>query len=252
MPPSDPVLTIDSLTKKFRRLVAVDDVSFRIEPGEFVGLIGPNGAGKSTTMGCIAGTVAADEGTVTIADTEVVAEPVAARQNLGYVPQHLTLLDYLTGQEYLDFLADLRELNDDERTRDIDELMELTELDDARDTIIKEYSGGMLRKLALAAALIGSPKLLVLDESFVGLDPESTHRVRRRLVDHCKSGGAVLLSSHILDMLESICTRFLILHEGKLVRDLDDGELHEMKDQGVIDNLTDLYLDVTGKALEAV
>ncbi len=247
--PTDPVLHIDGLTKQFRRTVAVDDLDLRIEAGEFVGLIGPNGAGKSTTMGCIAGTVAADEGTVTIDGVEVADEPVAARRNLGFVPQHLRLLDYLTGEEYLHFLADLRELDDDERSRQIEELLTMTELDDSRDAIIREYSGGMLRKLSLAAALVGPPPLLVLDESFVGLDPESTYRLRQKLEDHCNDGGAILLSSHILEMLESLCDRFVVLHEGRLVRDVDAGEFAEMQAAGDVDNLTDLYLRATGKEI---
>ena len=242
-----PVLQIDGLTKKYRRLVAVDDLHLMIEPGEFVGLIGPNGAGKSTTMGCIAGTVAADKGTVSIDGVEVKEEPVNARRHLGFVPQHLTLLDYLTGLEYLHFVADLRELDTKRRDSDVDDLLAITELDDHRDTIIHEYSGGMIRKLALAAALVGAPRLLVLDESFVGLDPESTHRLRRRLQAHCDDGGAILLSSHILDMLEPLCDRFVFLNEGKLVRDLESREFDALRDDDKYENLTELYLEITGK-----
>lgn len=242
-----PVLHIRNLTKQYRRLIAVDDLTLAIAPGEFVGLLGPNGAGKSTTMGCIAGTVAADEGTVSIDGVEVSEDPVGARRQLGFVPQHLTLLDYLTGLEYLHFVADLRDLDEDERDAEIDELMLITELDDHRDTIIREYSGGMLRKLALASALIGGPKLLVLDESFVGLDPESTFRLRKKLLKHCEDGGSILLSSHILDMLEPLCDRFVILSEGNLVRDLTSDEFAQLLDAGKIEDLTDLYLETTGK-----
>lgn len=249
----DPILHIDALTKRYRRLVAVDDVSLTVGAGEFVGLIGPNGAGKSTTMGCIAGTVAPDEGTVVVGGVEVSDSPVDARRHLGFVPQHLTLLDYLTGLEYLQFVADLRGLDEQRRTRDIDELIDITELDDHRDTIIREYSGGMLRKLALAAALVGSPRLLVLDESFVGLDPESTHRLRQKLEAHCADGGAIVLSSHILDMLQPLCDRFVILDEGRLARDVHRPEFTELLDTGEITDLTDLYLQTTGKkeALQA-
>ena len=242
------ILSLQGLTKRYRRLVAVDDLSLTIEAGQFVGLIGPNGAGKSTTMGCIAGTVAPDEGSVSIAGVDVVAEPVKARQNLGFVPQHLTLLDYLTGLEYLDFVADLREMADHERQSEIDELLKITELEDQRHVIIREYSGGMLRKLALAAALLGAPPLLVLDESFVGLDPESTYRIRARLEAHCKDGGAILLSSHILDMLEPLCDRFVILSDGKLARDLTQSEFRALRDAGEVRDLTELYLQTTGKA----
>ena len=248
MSTTDAILDIDGLTKRYRSLVAVDDIHIEIPPGQFVALIGPNGAGKSTLMGCMAGTVSADEGTVHIDGVEVTDDPVEARRRLGYVPQHLTLLDYLTGEEYLDFVADLRELDRQQRDAEIDELLALTELEESRDAILREYSGGMLRKLALSAALIGAPKLLVLDESFVGLDPESTHRIRHKLKEHCERGGSILLSSHILDMLEPMCDRFLILDEGTLARDIDRAELDELRQSKRVDNLTDLYLQTTGKA----
>ena len=241
------ILTISELTKRYRKLVAVSDLSLTIEAGEFVGLIGPNGAGKSTTMGCIAGTVAPDEGSLLIADVDVVEDPVAARANLGFVPQHLKLLDYLTGLEYLHFVADLRELDHARRDEEVEELLAITELHDHRHTVLHEYSGGMLRKLALASALIGAPGLLVLDESFVGLDPESTHRIKRRLKAHCQNGGAILLSSHILDMLQPLCDRFVFLVDGALARDLSSDELHQLIASGDIEDLTDLYLDITGK-----
>ena len=241
-------LEITSLTKKYRRLVAVDDVSLRVEPGEFVGFIGPNGAGKSSTMGCVAGIIAPDEGTVPIQGVDVEKDPVSARMRLGFVPQHLTLLDYLTGLEYLHFICDLREIEESRREEEIEDLLAITELQDARHTIVREYSGGMIRKLALAAALLGDPALLVLDESFVGLDPESTYRLRKRLEQHCAQGGAILLSSHILDMLENLCDRFVILNEGQIVRDITGDELAALRERGEIENLTELYLEVTGKA----
>lgn len=244
----EPALQITSMTKRYRRLVAVDSMDLVVEAGEFVGFIGPNGAGKSSTMGCIAGVIAPDEGTVEIQGIDVSTSPVEARKRLGFVPQHLTLLDYLTGLEYLHFVADLRELSTEERDAEIDELLVITELEGARDTIIREYSGGMIRKMALAAALLGKPPLLVLDESFVGLDPESTYRLRRRLEEHCKSGGSIILSSHILDMLEPLCDRYVIINQGKIVGDYNRQELAKMKEDGQVENLTELYLEVTGKA----
>ena len=244
----EPALQISSLTKRYRSLVAVNSVNLTVEAGEFIGFIGPNGAGKSSTMGCIAGILAPDEGSVSINGVDVTDSPVEARMHLGFVPQHLTLLDYLTGLEYLHFVAELRSIDTATRDREIDELLELTELNDARDTVLKEYSGGMLRKLALSSALLGKPALLVLDESFVGLDPESTYRLRRRLQRHCQEGGAILLSSHILDMLEPICTRFVFLNKGEIVRDLTSPEFQESRHRGEFQDLTELYLQVTGKA----
>lgn len=248
MTDATPILQLQGLTKRYRRLVAVNELDLTIEAGQFVGLIGPNGAGKSTTMGCIAGTVAPDEGTVLIDGVDVVEAPVQARQKLGYVPQHLTLLDYLTGLEYLDFIADLRGLTRQDRAAEIDELLAITELDDQRHVIIREFSGGMLRKLALAAALLGAPPFLVLDESFVGLDPESTYRIRARLEQHCQQGGAILLSSHILDMLQPLCDRFIILHDGEVARDISKDEFDALCQADEVADLTELYLQTTGKA----
>lgn len=242
-----PALVLENLTKRYRRLVAVNQVNLSIAPGEFVALIGPNGAGKSSTMGCVAGITAPDEGSVHINGVDVVASPVEARKHLGFVPQHLAMLDYLTGLEYLHFVADLRELKPAQRDAEIDELLVITELEDARHVVLKEYSGGMARKLAIASVLLGSPKLLVLDESFVGLDPESTARLRKRLQRHCDEGGAILLSSHILDMLERLCSRFVLLQGGELVMDISRAELDQKMTSGEVHDLTELYLKTTGK-----
>ncbi|TXD39400.1 ABC transporter ATP-binding protein [Lujinxingia vulgaris] len=242
-----PALVLENLTKRYRRLVAVNQVNLSIAPGEFVALIGPNGAGKSSTMGCVAGITAPDEGSVHINGVDVVANPVEARKHLGFVPQHLAMLDYLTGLEYLHFVAELRELPAAQRDAEIEELLAITELEDARHVVLKEYSGGMARKLAIASVLLGSPKLLVLDESFVGLDPESTARLRTRLQRHCDQGGAILLSSHILDMLERLCSRFVLLQGGELAMDISRAELDRKMKSGEVRDLTELYLKTTGK-----
>ena len=244
---SDAVLSIQNLRKSYRRLVAVDGVSFDVAPGEFVGFIGPNGAGKSTTMNSVAGIIAPDAGQITVAEANAVTDPVGARKHLGFVPQHLHLYGYLTGQEYLQFVGDIRGVPADRQRTEIDELLELTELTDARNRIVHEYSGGMARKLAICAALLGAPPLLLLDESFVGLDPESTHAIRKRLQEHCDGGGAILLSSHVLDMLERICTRIVMLVGGKVAfdRPMDDIRA-SFVGEGPSD-LTELYLQTAGK-----
>ena len=240
-------LVLSNLTKRYRRLVAVNQLNLNIAPGEFVALIGPNGAGKSTTMGCVAGITAPDEGTVHINGVDVVGQPVEARKHLGFVPQHLAMLDYLTGLEYLHFVAELRELPTEQRDAEIQELLAITELEKAQNVVLKEYSGGMARKLAIASVLLGSPKLLVLDESFVGLDPESTARLRTRLQRHCDQGGAILLSSHILDMLERLCSRFVLIQDGELALDISREELDARMKSGEVKDLTELYLKTTGK-----
>ena len=241
------VLRIAGLTKRYRKILAVDALDLTIGPGEFVGLIGPNGAGKSTTMNCIAGNLVPDEGQIALFGTSVIDQPVKARRNLGFVPQDLHLYGYLTGEEYLRFIADVRGVAGDAQTRQIDELLELAELSAARNRLVKEYSGGMARKLAICSALVGAPKLLLLDESFVGLDPESTYRIRQRLVRHCEDGGAIVLSSHILDMLERICTRIVMLVEGQRRVDAPMEQLRDAFVAGTYRDLTHLYLAETGK-----
>lgn len=231
---SNAILNIANLHKKYRRLTAVHDLTFAIQPGEFVGFIGPNGAGKSTTMNSIAGTITPDGGAITVAGVDAIADPVGARAKLGFVPQHLHLYNYLTGEEYLRFVGDIRKVPTAEQNAQIDHLLALSELDEARHRIVNEYSGGMARKLAICAALLGHPPLLLLDESFVGLDPESTYRIQTELALHCQRGGAILLSSHVLDMLQRVCSRVVMLVGGELAVDLAIDE--------VPGNLTDLYL----------
>lgn len=249
--PESPLLRIDDVTKRYRSIVAVRDVSVDLEAGEFVGLIGPNGAGKSTLMGCVAGTLAADDGSIRVGPVDVGADPVAARRRVAFISQELELYEYLTGQEFLEFVADLRGDGPDASGGRIDELLEMTELAEARDRLVREYSGGMRRKLAVASALLGPPELLLLDESFVGLDPESAYRIRSELETFRKNGGAILLSSHSLEMIREMCSRVLILVDGELARDLSSEELDEMTDSGGYENLTEIYLDVTGKTAAA-
>lgn len=244
---TSPVARLDGVTKRFRKIVAVQDVSLDVQPGEFVGLIGPNGAGKSTLMGCIAGTLALDEGSIHVGSVDVSEKPVEARRDVAFITQELDLYDYLTGQEFLEFVASVRGLSRETYIDRIEALLELTELQSARNRLVREYSGGMSRKLAVCSALLGPPRLLLLDESFVGLDPESAHRIRRELAAFCEEGGAIVLSSHSLEMIREICSRVLVLVDGELARDLSSDAIEQKVHSGEYDNLTDLYLEATGK-----
>lgn len=243
----EPILSVSALHKKYRKLTVLESLSLTISPGEFVGLIGPNGAGKSTTMGCIAGVVTPSAGEVKVGAVDVLADPVAARKLVSFVPQDIELYDYLTGEEYLRFIAQVRGLSDEEASAQIEPLLKMAELDAARHRLVKEYSGGMARKVAICAALLGPPKLLILDESFVGLDPESTARLRDTLLRFCEDGGAVLLSSHILEMLERVCTRIVLLVGGQIKLDASMDTLRERFKQGHDPDLTTLYLRESGK-----
>jgi ABC-2 type transport system ATP-binding protein len=241
------LLSVRSLHKKYRKLTVIEDLSFEVRAGEFVGLIGPNGAGKSTTMGCICGVVVPTSGQVLIEGQDVLADPIAARRLISFVPQDVALYDHLTGDEYLRFVAAVRHMTEGEASEQIERLLAMTELTKARNRLVKEYSGGMARKIAICAAMLGPPKLLILDESFVGLDPESTASLRVALLDYCAQGHAVLLSSHILEMLERICTRVIMLVGGDLKLDEPIDELKRRFERGPDPDLTSLYLRLADK-----
>ena len=245
MSTSKGILEITGLIKRYRHIKALDGVDLSIGAGEFVGFIGPNGAGKTTTMRCIAGQLMPDEGEVRVGGQSVLTDPVSARRQVGYVPQELTLYRYLTGEEFLRFVADIRGVEAGVQDERVEELLTLTELQGARHRILREYSGGMSRKIAIAAALIARPPLLLLDESFVGLDPESTSALRKTMATYCQEGGAILLSSHILDMLERLCTRVVLLNGGRIQLDLTREELDGRLARG--ETLTSIYLEAIGK-----
>lgn len=239
------VLEIQHLTKSFGQLKAVDDLSLTIDAGQAVAFIGQNGAGKSTTMRSIAGLSPIDSGHIFISGFDIHQEPVKARQHIGYVPQDLALHRYMTGNEYLSLVGKIRGLENESLTKSMDELFDLCDLQKARNKMIREYSGGMARKIAMAGALMGTPDLIVLDESFVGLDPESTYKISAYLQQFRSKGGAILISSHILEMLQNMCTRFFILHHGKCVADHSLQELQEIYQNPNTPNLTAFYLNKT-------
>ncbi|MFB6264665.1 MAG: ATP-binding cassette domain-containing protein, partial [Bradymonadaceae bacterium] len=199
------------------------------------------------SLECIGGRLGFDDGEIEVAGIDVADDPEAARHRLGIAPQELELYDYLTGAEYLAFAARLRGMEGDGVDETVDRLLALTRLESARDRLAREYSGGMARKLALAAALVGEPPLLLLDEALVGLDPESSVRIRRALSEHCEEGGSVLLSTHALEVLETIASRVLILDDGRLVRDVDGDEMRGWIEEGRYDGLTEIYLEVTSE-----
>ncbi len=242
------ILKIEHLKKTFGKFVAVNDLSMVIEPGEAVGFIGQNGAGKSTTMRSIAGLSKIDSGKITILGNDIETEPVEARRHLGYVPQDLALYRHLTGEEFLTLIGKIRELSQEDIESEIEHLLKLCDLNDSRNKLIREYSGGMARKIAMAGAFIGKPELVVLDESFVGLDPESTYKLVVYLKQYISEGRAILISSHILEMLHQLCTRFFILHHGECVADYSLSEVEELCHHSDTPNLTALYLQKTGQS----
>ena len=241
---ASPMLEVVDLVKHFGAIKAVDGVSFSLRPGELVGLLGPNGAGKSTTFRCMVGLQRPDRGTVRIGGTDIHQDRVEALRKIGYVGQDARTYQYLTGEEVLRVNGQIRELEPELLNERIAFLLELFNLEDSSHRLVHHYSGGMARKLAIAAAVIHRPSIVLLDESFAGLDPESTEAIRRHLDVLREHGTTVLLSSHVLDMLERWVSRIIILAEGRIVEDLSRSAL-DQKLGDDFSSLTDLYLERT-------
>lgn len=238
------LLEVDDLYKHYGPVKAVDGVSFQLKPGELVGLIGPNGAGKSTTFRCLVGLQRPDSGTVTIAGIDVHQDRVGALRQIGYVGQDASIYQYLTGYEVLRMVGELREIPDETLEPRITDLLTRFSLVEASKRLVHHYSGGMKRKLAIAAAILHRPKVVLFDESFAGLDPESTDTIRQLLDELRAEGSAVLLTSHVLDLLERWVSRVVILAEGRVTTNIDRSELDQVL-EGEHTSLTALYLSKT-------
>ncbi|MGM0578762.1 MAG: ABC transporter ATP-binding protein [Myxococcota bacterium] len=244
--PDAPRLRVRGLTKHYRATVALDGLDFDLQGGELLGLIGPNGAGKSTASRIITGQLLPDAGEVLVAGHRVDREPMEARRLTGYVPQDLTLYPFLTGREILEFVSDVRGLPRDEAAALADRLLTRFALADDQHRLAREYSEGMARKLSIAAALVGDPALLVLDESLNGLDPRAAAEVKDVLRERVDAGAAVVLVSHQLEVLERLCTRVVLVDRGRLRADLSRGDLDAMAGRG--ETLEGFFLEHTAGA----
>jgi len=214
-----------ALSKKYGHISAVSDISFSIAAGEFVGLVGPNGAGKSTTIKMLTGQLIPSAGCVNICGVDMTKEPNVGRQELGYVPEFPELYNYLSAREMISFVAEIRGRGD------IEWALELTGLGDDADRLIREYSQGMRRKTAIACAIVARPKVLILDEALNGLDPPSVERVLGALDEVRKEGTSIVLSTHVLDTLEKLATRIIMLKDGKIEHDCLPSELSIIRKQ---------------------
>ena len=197
---------------------AVDDLSIHVLPGEIYGFIGHNGAGKTTTLRAAAGVMDFTEGRILIDGHDVKKEPVAAKKVTAFLPDNPDLYDFLTGIQYLNFIADLYEIPGDQRTRDIRKYGDAFELTGNLGSPIGSYSHGMRQKLALISAFLRHPRLLILDEPFVGLDPTASHLMKEFLAQLCQEGSAVFFSTHVLEVAEKLCDKIAIIKNGRLVK----------------------------------
>jgi ABC-2 type transport system ATP-binding protein len=225
-------------------------VSFEVNRGEVFGFLGPNGAGKTTTIKIMVGLLKPSSGGVKVAGFDIVAQPIQAKAASGYVPDTPNLYAKLTGRELLSFVGELYNLERDQVGRRTDELLRMFDLTEASDNTIDSYSHGMQQKMALAAALMHDPKVLVLDEPTVGLDPKSARLIKDILRQMAERGAAVFLSTHILEIAERMCDRIGIINQGELIAVGTMEELRRLGQTGET-SLEDIFLSLTGGAEEA-
>jgi ABC-2 type transport system ATP-binding protein len=238
-----------TLTKRYGDKVAVDNVSFDVYGGEVFGFLGPNGAGKTTTIKMIVGLLQPTSGIVRVAGYDVQTQARLAKASSGYVPDTPNLYAKLTGRELLRFVADLYDLDRNQAMRRADELLRMFELANAADDTVDSYSHGMQQKASLAAALMHDPKVLVLDEPTVGLDPKSARLIKDILRQLADRGAAIMLSTHILEIAERMCDRIGIINRGQLIAVGTMDELRMLDKTGQT-SLEDIFLSLTGGAEE--
>ena len=212
------MLNIQNLVKTYKNgHRAVDDLTLAVAPGDICGFIGPNGAGKTTTIKCVTGIQDFDRGHITIGGHDVTREPVEAKMLTAYIPDNPDLYDSMTGMKYLSFIADIYRVGKEERDRLIQKYADAFEITRNLGDVISSYSHGMKQKLALISALIHSPKLLILDEPFVGLDPKASFTLKEIMRELCAAGTTIFFSTHVLEVAEKLCNKIAIIKNGKLI-----------------------------------
>lgn len=236
------MLQIEHLTKTYGEKKAVDDLSLHILPGEIYGFIGHNGAGKTTTLKSVAGILRFDAGEIRIAGTSIRTDPLACKRKLAYIPDNPDLYDYMTGIQYLNFIANIFGVSAADRQVRIRELAERFELTNDLAQPIAAYSHGMKQKLAIISAWLHQPRLIIMDEPFVGLDPKASHLLKGMMREFCDAGGAIFFSTHVLEVAEKLCDKVAIIRGGKLIR---SGTMEEVKGD---DSLEEVFLELEGES----
>ena len=230
------MIRADALCKHYGSIRAVDGISFRIEPGEVVGLLGPNGAGKTTTMRMCAGYLAPTSGSVEVHGFDLASETIAARKTFGYLPEGAPLWGEMTPRAFLDFMADVRELRGERRAQRIGEVTGLLQLESVLDQRIETLSKGFRRRVGLAQAILHDPPVLLLDEPTDGLDPNQKHEVRE-LIRGMSSDKIVVISTHILEEVEAVCSRAIIIAAGRIVADDTPSALAAQSESNRLDHV---------------
>ncbi len=220
------MLKIEHLTKLYGEKKAVDDLSLHIEKGEIYGFIGHNGAGKTTTIKACCGILGFDSGEIYVDGVSVKADPLACKRKIAYIPDNPDLYDFMSGIKYLNFVADIFGVSQNDRQERIRRYADTFELTDDLAQPIGSYSHGMKQKLAVISALVHEPKLIIMDEPFVGLDPKASHTLKLLMRDICDRGGAIFFSTHVLEVAEKLCDKVAIIKGGRLIK---SGSMEEVK-----------------------
>ncbi len=232
------MLHIDHLTKVYGEKKAVDDLSLHIAPGEIYGFIGHNGAGKTTTLRSVVGILQFDSGEITIGGTSIQKDPVACKRQLAYIPDNPDLYEFMTGYQYLDFIADIFGVDAQTRLARTQKYAQLFELTGDLAQPIAAYSHGMKQKLAIIAAWQHAPRLIIMDEPFVGLDPKAAHLLKGMMREVCDADGAIFFSTHVLEVAEKLCDKVAIIKNGRLVR---SGTMEDVRGDA---SLEDVFLEL--------
>ena len=235
------MLRIEHLTKKYGDKTAVDDLNLHIQQGEIYGFIGHNGAGKTTTLKSIVGILQFDSGEIYIDGRSIKESPIECKKNFAYIPDNPDLYDFMTGIKYLNFIADIFGVEESVRQERIRKYAEMFVITDDLAQPIASFSHGMKQKLAIIAAWIHNPKLIIMDEPFVGLDPKAAHLLKGMMRDVCDNGGAIFFSTHVLEVAEKLCDKVAIIKGGKLIR---SGTMEEVKGD---DSLEEVFLELEGE-----
>ncbi len=228
------MLRIENLTKTYGSHKAVDDLSLHIAPGEIYGFIGHNGAGKTTTLKSAAGILRFDSGEIYIDGRSVKTESIACKRDMAYIPDNPDMYSFLTGRQYLNFIADIYGMSANDRAAQIAKYAELFEISNALELKINALSHGMKQKVAIISAFMHRPKLLMMDEPFVGLDPIAAHRLKLTMRELCDNGGAIFFSTHVLEVAEKLCDKVAIIKGGKLLK---CGTMEQVKGDASLENV---------------
>ena len=235
------MLRIENLTKTYGEKRAVDNLSLHIAPGEIYGFIGHNGAGKTTTLKAVVGILQFDKGEVFIKGESIRKNPLVCKQEIAYIPDNPDLYEFMTGIKFLNFIADIFGVPEEKRQERIRKYADLFEMTENLAQPIASYSHGMKQKLAIISAWIHEPKLIIMDEPFVGLDPKAAHILKQMMREICDEGGAIFFSTHVLEVAEKLCDKVAIIRNGQLIQ---SGTMQEVKGD---DSLEEVFLELEGE-----